>query len=142
MKRKSAAADELDNNPSKRRRNRRKAGLNKPKLPKELSGLAREEFERIVRHLEQEGRLSQVDETLVVDHCLVVARIQEAEAAINLHGLLIPGERGLVKNPACQIARDYRDRYHRGLQLLGLDPGRRDAAPPVQGTDDPEGLLD
>jgi P27 family predicted phage terminase small subunit len=142
VKRKSAAADELDNNPSKRKRDRRRAAPSAPAKPKGLGARAAEEWKRITRQLEGEGRLSQVDLTLIADHCMVVERIEQAEVAIDKLGLLVPGERGMVKNPAVQMSRDYRDRFHRGLQLLGLDPGRRDAAPPSAVQEDPEGLLD
>lgn|GEM_PF-3983676 len=141
MTRKSGTADELDNRPGKRkRRPQRRGAAGKPKRPA-LGERGREEWARIVRELEQQGRLSAVDATLIADHCLVVERIDQAEKAIGEMGLLIQGERGWVKNPAVQMARDYRDRMHKGLQLLGLDPGRRDAI--AQAADeDPEGLLD
>jgi len=45
----------------------------------------------------------------------------EAETLIKKHGMIVEGERGLRANPACNIARDARNRLITALGKLNLE---------------------
>ena len=67
----------------------------------------------------------------------------EAEGIISEQGLVVEGFQGiLVKNPACQLARDYTTQYHKAIQLLGLNAAAGPDASPADRNKDPHGLLD
>jgi len=86
---------------------------------------ARREWRRVVPILTRLGVASQVDRNALADYCLCVARLADAEAEIEKRGLLVDGERGKVKNPAAQLAREYRAAVVRWAVEFGLTPSSR-----------------
>jgi P27 family predicted phage terminase small subunit len=79
-----------------------------------------------------EHGVTPADTTALVDLCTCVVRLQQAEAAIAQHGVLVDGYRGsLVKNPAVAVAMQYRAAFHRWCDAFGLTPAAREklAAP-------------
>src|SRR5690349_15340240 len=79
-----------------------------PSMPDGLSARAREAWARVLPLLAARGDLSEVDQTLLGDYCRLVGRREGVEADIDARGALIAGKRGSVKNPAVQLAREYR----------------------------------
>lgn len=96
-----------------------------PKMPAELPVAAKSAWRRIVPKIEREI-LRAVDQTSLADMCICVARMEECERDITERGVLVPGDRGKVKNPSCQLSRQYRDAFQRWSQRFGLTPWDRD----------------
>jgi len=80
------------------------------------------EWRRVVPILAASGTLGELARRGLQDYCLCVARLDEAEGDISERGLLVAGDRGRVKNPACQMAREYREALQRWIGILGLGP--------------------
>jgi P27 family predicted phage terminase small subunit len=100
----------------------------------EPAGLA--EWRRLADALEGAGKLQLSDAGLLLDAALAYQRICEAEQHISDEGLIVEGDHGvMVKNPACQLSRDYAVRYQKSVQLLGLNAGTRPDAPKSAGDD-------
>lgn len=86
---------------------------------------ARREWRRVVPLLVRMGVAGDVDRLALADYCLCVARLAQCEREIEEHGVLVKGDRGLVKNPACQLAREYRAAVVRWSAEFGLTPSAR-----------------
>jgi len=70
-----------------------------------------------------------VDAAALEDMARLRLRIRQAEALVDERGLLVPsareGEGHPVKNPACQIAKDYRAALQKWYAVCGLSPAAR-----------------
>lgn len=97
--------------------------------------VARREWRRVVPVLTRTSGLADVDEALVRDYCVVVARIDQCERALSRDGLLMLGERGWQKNGRTTIAAQYRQQLRAYVGELGLSPSSRITA----GDDDDDG---
>lgn len=75
--------------------------------------------------MEKAGVVNGFDQTALADYCLCVQRLAESEAAVTTKGVLIQGERGMVKNPALQLAREYRNSIRQWCAEFGLTPSSR-----------------
>jgi P27 family predicted phage terminase small subunit len=82
-----------------------------PDMPKGLDVAAQNEWTRITDLLRTREALDALDQAALADYLTCWQRLQECEAEITQHGVLVEGAngRGRVKNPACQLARQYRD---------------------------------
>lgn len=87
--------------------------------------VARREWRRIVPVLAAQRLLSVVDRATLADHCVVVARIAQAERDISRRGLWVDGERGAVKNPSVTAVNQYRTMLRWSVGALGLSPSAR-----------------
>lgn len=134
--RKSLAERELTGNPGKRPEVARpRAAPGEPDVPDEIMAddFARAEWFRITSILRDEGRLTQYDGGMIETTCQAFSMTKRAYAEI-AGKVVVPGDRGMVKNPAVQIWRESRDGYQRGCDSLGVSPGKRDVvkAEPAQ----------
>lgn len=143
-KRKSAAEVALDNNPGKRPvQPKTRPDACRPLEPSTLSAVGLAEWTRLSDALEGMGKLQASDAGLLLNAATCYQRIAEAEGIISQQGLVVEGFQGiLVKNPACQLARDYTTQYQKAIQLLGLNAAARPDAPLADLHADPHGLLD
>ncbi|MEV7119894.1 phage terminase small subunit P27 family [Kitasatospora griseola] len=98
--------------------------------------VASAEWRRIVPILEVAAGLGEVDHTAVMDLCVCVARIDQAERDLSTRGLMVTAERGTVKNGAATIAAQYRSQLARYIRELGLSPSARVAISPPESGDD------
>lgn len=114
-----------------------------PACPKDLPREAERLWKSLAPKLERLGLLTETDGPAFADMCLCWARLREAERDISERGLLVPGERGLVKNPAAQLAREYRAGLQKWAARFGLTPADRSALDlPADEDDDLDRLLD
>ncbi len=143
-KREAVAEKLLNNNPGKKRiQPKAKPTPGRPMEPMHLEPVGLAEWRRLIQALEGSGKLQLSDEGLVLTAALSYQRIQEAEGMISDQGLIVEGDKGvLVKNPACQLARDYNVQYQKALQLLGINAGARPDVPKDSTEEDPHGDLD
>lgn len=98
--------------------------------------VARREWRRIVPVLKFTAGLAEVDTQTVMDYCICVARIDQCERVISMHGLLMRGERGWQKNGATTVVGQYRQQLARYIGELGLSPSARGRLTPPEGGDD------
>lgn len=89
--------------------------------------VARDEWRRIVPRLTHQGLVALVDRTILVDHCLVVAQIDQANRDLALRGIWVQGERGAVKNPSLTAVNGLRSQLRWSIGELGLSPVARDS---------------
>lgn len=102
----------------------------KPQYPSWLPRKAKLKWNELAPKLERLGLLTEVDGEEFARYCLYSVRQREAEEDVEKRGLLVPGEKGgLVKNPACQLARDYGTAASRLAAKFGLNPADRDGLP-------------
>lgn len=105
--------------------------------------VARREWRRVVPVLKFTAGLADVDTQTVTDYCVCVARIDQCEREISLHGLLMKGERGWQKNGATTVVGQYRQQLARYIGELGLSPSARGRlTPPEGGDDDDDSVFD
>jgi P27 family predicted phage terminase small subunit len=124
---------------TRRKRKPGVAGAGEPRMPGDLSPDARKEWRRVTGLLRQRGVLDALDETALGDYITCWTRLRECEADIAARGVLVQGERGMVKNPACQLARQYRDSLVTWCREFGLTPQARERVrmPEVKSEDNP-----
>src|SRR5262249_42293350 len=103
-------------------RNRAQSGSNEPQPPEAMTDEAQHEWSRIVALLRERNTLDALDQEALRDYLLCWQRLRECEAEITANGVLVSGGggRGVVKNPACQLARQYRDALVAWSRELGL----------------------
>ena len=105
---------------------------------------AKAEWRRILPILDRAGIVTEVDGAALADYCLCCVRLAEAEADITTRGLLVDGDRGKVKNPSAQLARQYRQALTKWVELFGLAPGPRgrlNIEPPAAAWDELDRIL-
>ncbi len=118
-----------------------------PVPPKSLSKEERAEWNRVTGLLKQRGLLDRLDQVALHDYLKCWSRLKECEAEVSRDGLTVRTERGMVKNPACTLATQYRAALLAWSKELGLTIGARlrmnwEAHKIDTGADDPFGLLD
>jgi P27 family predicted phage terminase small subunit len=89
--------------------------------------VAAEEWTLIVPQLDAMGLLAKVDRQALIEWCVCVARVDQAERQISNEGLTMQGERGWQRNGAAILAKGYRDTMAKLRGELGLSPLARDA---------------
>ena len=94
-------------------------------MPDSLSAAARREWTRVVGLLANRNMLDALDESVLEQYAICHDRLRQAERDIAERGLLVPGDRGEVKNPSCQLGRQYRDQLVTLARELGLTPNAR-----------------
>lgn len=98
-----------------------------PRLPRGFHPEARKHYRALVPILAEAGLVTEADAVALRDMCLCIARLEEAEAAIDEHGLTVPDGRGGVKrNPATMLAKEYRSALLQWARRFGLDPYSRE----------------
>lgn len=98
-----------------------------PRLPRGFHREARKIYNELVPVLAEAGLVTEADAIALQDMCLAIARLREAEAAIDEHGLLVDdGKGGLRRNPAIITAKEYRSALLQWARRFGLDPYSRD----------------
>lgn len=115
-----------------------------PEPPASLPPEALSEWERLTKLLFARGDLSELDQAALADYCLCRVRLEECERQIAEQGVLVKGHRGvLAKNPALQIARQYRAALQKWSDLFGLTPASRGKIniPKQEIHDDPDGMF-
>ena len=101
-------------------------------MPHDLPEPARAFWRQLAPRLAAMGLLTDLDTLALAEVCVCLSRAAEAEQLVTRDGLLIRGERGLCKNPSCQLSRDYSLRAWSLAARFGLTPadrGRLDVAP-------------
>lgn len=88
---------------------------------------AKREWAAVVPVLDAVGLLATVDETLLTDHCVTVARIFLCERDVSRRGMVVESERGHVRNPSVSAANQYRQHLRHTMAQLGLTPAARAA---------------
>lgn len=101
--------------------------------------IAAREWTRVVPVLRHTAGLAEVDATVLHDYCVCVARLDQCEREISLHGMLIQGERGWQKNGATTVAGQYRVQLKTYIRELGLSPSARTGMAPPKGNGDDDG---
>lgn len=115
----------------------------RPKCPSWLPRKAKLHWNKLAPMLERLGLLTEIDGDEFARYCLYTVRAREAEEDIQRRGLLVPGEKGgLVKNPACQLARDYGAAASRLAAKFGLSPADRNGLPVNVGDDDDDPMME
>lgn len=104
--------------------------------------VARREWTRVVPVLKHTVGLTSVDATVLLDYCVCVARIDQCEREISLHGLLMRGERGMQKNGATTVVGQYRQQLARYVGELGLSPSARGRLTAPEGDPDDDDIFD
>lgn len=112
------------------------------KMPSDLPPLGRKFWRAVVPKLIDVGLVTEVDRVALRDMAICYARLETAEADIAARGLLVEGDRGMVKNPSCQLAREYRRSLLAWATRFGLTPGDRDRMRNPGKTDEEPSLQD
>jgi P27 family predicted phage terminase small subunit len=102
-----------------------KASGPEPKPPEELTDAEFTEWSRVTDILRRRKLLDALDQAALHDYIVCWGRLRECEADIKARGVLVQGDRGLVKNPSIQIARTYRDAMLAWSKEFGLTVGSR-----------------
>lgn len=100
-------------------------GTPEPVAAEGLSKEAEAEWRRITGLLRKRRVLDALDQAALRDYVVCWQRLRECEDMVARDGVLIEGARGLVKNPACQLARNYRDALLAWSKEFGLTVSSR-----------------
>ncbi len=92
-----------------------------PTCPGWLPGAAKKEWKRLVKELKELNLLAKVDRDGLVDLCVSIVRLREAEEDISKRGLIIDGKR----NPSILTSKDYAARLRAWSERFGLSPADR-----------------
>jgi P27 family predicted phage terminase small subunit len=104
--------------------------------------VASREWRRVVPVLQKTAGLAAVDETVLTDYCVCVARIDQGERSLSRDGALMLGERGWQKNGWTTIVGQYRTQLKAYIGELGLSPSARGRLQPPDGDDDEDDVFD
>jgi P27 family predicted phage terminase small subunit len=111
-------------------------------MPKDLPPEARPIWRALVPKLIDLGIVTSLDTVALGDMCLCIARLAACEKDITDRGVLVEGDRGKVKNPALQVAREYRTALQNWARRFGLTPGDRDRIEIPEDEDNGQSLAD
>ena len=112
-----------------------------PRCPKWLTGLAREEWERVSPALHAAGLLSGLDVSALEGYCVTYAKWREAERQLSAEGLTITTPNGCTQiHPAQSISNQAQKLLLAWVKAFGLSPDSRGRmelppAPPVMDED-------
>lgn len=109
-----------------------------PEPPEWLGELGMETWRKLAPGLHARGVLTEWDLDAFAVLCQAVASHRQASELLNRSSVLIQGDRGLVKNPALQIARDSAQVIRAFAQEFGLTPSARSGLRVEEVTDDSE----
>jgi P27 family predicted phage terminase small subunit len=101
--------------------------------------VARRTWRRVAPVLVKAMGLADVDEDIVRDYCICIARIDQCERDISTRGMLVEGERGWQKNGSTTVVSQYRSQLKTYIRELGLSPSARASIPPAKGPGDDDG---
>ncbi|WP_020475248.1 phage terminase small subunit P27 family [Zavarzinella formosa] len=111
----SREANEAAGNPGKRSQPRRGAlTLGKPKPPKDLTGEAVAEWNRLIPELEEAGLLAKVDRAGLSEMCRAWGEIQEARAILGKDGWML---RQPIQNAKGEVLGEKVQRHPAALML-------------------------
>lgn len=96
-----------------------------PTPPSWLGREAKAEWRRVVPELDRLGMISLIDRAALVAYCETWETYVAAVRAARKDGVLVQGERGMVKNPAQQIARDAGAALRSWCEQFGFTPSAR-----------------
>jgi P27 family predicted phage terminase small subunit len=112
-----------------------------PDCPEHITGLAREEWERMAEDLFECGLLTVIDRVALEGYCVAYARWVDAEEAIKKHGVLVKSPNGFpMQSPLLAIANKAMAQLRGYLAEFGMTPSSRSritATPPNTGVHDP-----
>lgn len=91
-------------------------------------------WSRVVRVLDAQGLLAELDWFVLQDLCVTVARIEQLERDISRRGFTVSGQKGSARNGSITSAMQYRQQFRWLSAKLGLSPVDRDfVSPPDPG---------
>lgn len=96
------------------------------------------EWRRVVPILVRTAGLADVDRSIIIDYCVIQARLWECERRLSVEGLIVMGQRGECRNPLTTVATQYRTQLKAYIGELGLSPSSRGQMTPP-GDDDDDG---
>jgi P27 family predicted phage terminase small subunit len=110
-------------------------------MPSGLTSEGQEEWNWVTGLLRERGVLDSLDQVALQDYLTCWTRLLECERDIQRRGVLVDGDRGKVKNPCCQLSRQYRDHliaWSRELGLTALARERLTMPPALSAAEDAE----
>lgn len=125
---KPTALKVLEGNPGKRPLNTDEPKPKKkaPKCPSWLEPVAKKEWKRMSKTLEQIGVLTQVDGAAFAGYCQAYARWREAEEFLTKHGTIFKTPSGYIQQvPQVSIAQTYLKIMKDFCSEFGLTPSAR-----------------
>lgn len=110
-----------------------------PKPPPTLNADGRKKWRELAPILQDLGVLAEADLPAFEALCMHYGLMCEAARALKREGLLVKGDRGMVKNPAAQLHRDNSAAFAKYCGLFGLTPADRSrvSAAPGPAKDNP-----
>lgn len=96
-----------------------------PAAPKWLPPHAKAEWRRVVPQLVADRKIAAHELQTVESYCVAVARMREAEIALQLHGLTFESDSGPKRRPETTILKENIEAARRLAAELGLTPASR-----------------
>lgn len=79
---------------------------------------------------------------VLVEYCICVARIEQAEQHLSTEGVVVTTERGNVKSPWVTVLNQYRSHFRSLVGELGLSPASARRVPSIDFDDDEDDPFD
>ncbi|TGP88931.1 MULTISPECIES: phage terminase small subunit P27 family [unclassified Mesorhizobium] len=96
-----------------------------PKAPSWLPAHGKAEWRRVVPQLVADRKIAAHELSTVESYCVAVARMREAEAALQKHGLTFETGNGPKRRPETTILKESIEAARRLAAELGLTPASR-----------------
>ncbi len=122
------AIKKIKGNPGKRKLNKKepKPNIEIPECPSHITGLAKQEWDRVTVHLQKMGVISQIDRAVLSAYCTAYKDYVEAEQKIKKEGEVIFYDSGsAAQNPRVGIKNKAMEKLIRIAAEFGMTPSSR-----------------
>lgn len=109
---------------------------------KALREWAHEVWARVVPALVTSAGLTDAQRETITDYVICVVRMRQGERELSLKGVVVPSERGMVKNPWTTVLQQYRAHFKALTGELGLSPSSATRITAPADTDDDDSVWD
>ena len=96
-----------------------------PSCPSWVGDEGRKEWKRLTRLFKKQGILTHLDRGTLAMHVHAFDVFLEARDQVNANGLVVPGAKCPIQNPAVRIMNQAWEHYMRSAQEFGLTPVSR-----------------
>jgi P27 family predicted phage terminase small subunit len=96
-----------------------------PPVPRHLSKVARQEWQRMGALLLEQGLVTEIDRAMLTAYCVAWARHVEAEEALKKYGAVLVKDKFPVLSPYLRVSNEAMDKFMRAAVEFGASPSSR-----------------
>jgi len=116
---------DFEKNPQRKPKGEPQSSTGTPSCPRHLDRLAKNEWKRICKELDQLKVLTPAERASIEQYCVAYSEWRQALSAVQKEGRYYSTEKGLIEHPAAKALRSLAGICHRYLCEFGLTPSSR-----------------